>query len=136
MNPFVYARAASADEAIQTVGAEPGAAFFAGGTTLLDLMKLDVMTPEELVDINAVPLADVQVHENTVRIGALARMSDVAAHSEIVSRFPVIAEALLASASPQIRNMATIGGNLMQRTRCTYFRDNFWACNKRQPGSG
>src|SRR5438093_9927717 len=116
MNPFVYSRAATADEAIHTVVAEPGAAFFAGGTTLLDLMKLDVMTPEQLVDINAVPLAEVQVHGNMVRIGALARMSDVAAHPEIASKFPVIAEALLASASPQIRNMATIGGNLMQRT--------------------
>src|SRR5207302_9968053 len=91
---------------------------------------------EELVDINAVPLADVQIHDGMVRIGALARMSDVAVHPEITSRFPVIAEALLASASPQIRNMATIGGNLMQRTRCPYFRDTFWPCNKRDPGAG
>src|SRR5205085_2856663 len=117
-------------DAIQAVATEAGAAFFAGGTTLLDLMKLDVMTPEELVDINSVPLADVQVTDACIRVGALARMSDVATHPEITSRFPVLAEALLASASPQIRNMATIGGNLMQRTRCPYFRDTFWPCNK------
>jgi len=136
MNPFAYSRAATMDAAIQTMESRTGAAFLAGGTTLVDLMKLDVLAPEQVVDINSVPLSEISVGGDRVRIGALARMSDVASHAEIQSRFPVIAQALLASASPQIRNMATIGGNLMQRTRCPYFRDTFWACNKRHPGEG
>ena len=133
MKPFEFRRVATVDDAI---GAACEASFFAGGTTLLDLMKLEVMTPACLADVNSLPLADIEVRAEGLRIGALARMSDVAAHPEVARNYPVIAEALLNSASPQLRNMASIGGNLMQRTRCNYFRDLAWPCNKRMAGSG
>ena len=136
MHPFAYARASRPEEAIAAVSPEPGAAFLAGGTTMLDLMKLDVLTPTRLVDVNAVPLSAVEPIPGGLRIGALARMSDVAAHPDVARGFPVISEALLNSASPQLRNMASIGGNVLQRTRCSYFRDLSSRCNKRQPGSG
>ncbi len=136
MYPFAYARASRPEDAIAAVAAEPGAAFFAGGTTLLDLMKLDVVTPTRLVDVNALPLAAIEPIAGGLRIGALARMSDVARDPNVVKGFPVIAEALLNSASPQLRNMASIGGNVLQRTRCSYFRDLSAKCNKREPGSG
>ena len=136
MIPFAYARAARPEEAIAAVARDPGASFLAGGTTLLDLMKIDVMTPTRLVDVNALPLAAIEPIGGGLRIGALARMSDVAAHPEIVRGYPVISEALLNSASPQLRNMASIGGNVLQRTRCSYFRDLNSKCNKRVPGSG
>jgi xanthine dehydrogenase YagS FAD-binding subunit len=136
MHPFTYARARRPEEAIAAVAPDPGAAFLAGGTTLLDLMKLDVLTPTRLIDVNALPLAAIEPIAGGLRIGALARMSDVAAHPEVVRGFPVISEALLNSASPQLRNMASIGGNVLQRTRCSYFRDPAARCNKRQPGSG
>ena len=111
----------------------------AGGTTLIDLMKLDVMRPEGLVDIN--PLAgswsEINLDGGNLRLGALARMSDVAAHPDVQRNYPVIAESLKLAASPQLRNMATLGGNVLQRTRCSYFRDvSYTACNKRNPGSG
>src|SRR5207248_4370444 len=118
MQPMRYARAADAAAAIATVAAEPGAKFLAGGTTLLDLMKTEIETPSLLVDVNRVPLAAVERAGEAVRIGALARMSAVAQDALIRERCPVIAEALLSSAPPQLRNMATIGGNLLQRTRC------------------
>ncbi|MDR3618243.1 MAG: xanthine dehydrogenase family protein subunit M [Paludisphaera borealis] len=136
MNPFTYQRVSDATGAIAAVAGDEHAAFLAGGTNLVDLMKLHVMTPSRLVDVNAVPLAKIEAGRDGLRIGALARMSDVAADPDVAREFPVIAEALLASASPQLRNMATIGGNLMQRTRCPYFRGDDWACNKRMPGSG
>ena len=110
--------------------------FIAGGTDLLQLMKNWVERPKHLVDIDRLPLDRVEFTEQGARIGALARMSDVADNAELRRRHPVIAEALLASASPQLRNMATIGGNLLQRTRCGYFRDVGFPCNKRVPGSG
>ena len=135
MNSFDYRRASTAEEAIGAVAAN-GTVLFAGGTTLLDLMKLNVLGPARLVDVNALPLAEIEIRDEGLRIGALARMSDVAVHPEVARNYPVIAEALLNSASPQIRNMASIGGNLMQRTRCNYYRDIAWPCNKRQPGSG
>ncbi len=136
MHPFAYARASRPEDAIAAVAPDPGAAFFAGGTTLLDLMKLDVVSPTRLVDVNALPLAAIEPIPRGLRIGALARMSDVAVDPNVARDFPVIAEALLNSASPQLRNMASIGGNVLQRTRCSYFRDPSARCNKRQPGSG
>jgi xanthine dehydrogenase YagS FAD-binding subunit len=112
-------------------------AMIAGGTTLVDLMRLEVMTPEHVVDLNALPLAAIEpLADGGVSIGALATNAAVAAHPAIVARYPVLAEAILAGASPQVRNAATTAGNLLQRTRCPYFRDLASACNKRDPGSG
>ena len=135
MKPFSYQVVRAVDQA-SAAGARPGAAFFAGGTTLLDLMKLEVLAPDLLVDINDLPLSTVSHGAAGLSLGALVRMSDAAAHPEVAGRYPVIAEALLESASPQLRNMASLGGNLLQRTRCGYFRDTASACNRRQPGSG
>ena len=136
MQPFSYSRPATENEAIAAMQLEPAAAVIAGGTDLLDLMKLDVTAPSQLIDINGLPLAGIESTGQGVTIGALARMSDVARNATITRGFPVLSQALLASASPQLRNMATVGGNLMQRTRCPYFRDSTFACNKRDPGSG
>lgn len=136
MTPFTYARAAKPEDAVAAVAPHKDAAFVAGGTTLLDLMKLNVMAPAKLVDVNPLPLATIDANKDRLRVGALARMSDVADHAAVAKDYPVVAEALLASASPQLRNMASIGGNLLQRVRCSYFRDTAWPCNKRQPGSG
>ncbi|RVB73200.1 MULTISPECIES: xanthine dehydrogenase family protein subunit M [unclassified Mesorhizobium] len=138
MRDFSYLRANSVDAARQAA-ALPGAMLLAGGTTLIDLAKCGVTEPETVVDITHLKGLDViTVDDRGVTIGALARMSSVADHAEIKSRFPAVSEALWQAASAQLRNMATIGGNLMQRTRCPYFRDpaNFPACNKRTPGSG
>jgi xanthine dehydrogenase YagS FAD-binding subunit len=137
MRPFRYLRASDAATAIQQASA-PGAAYIGGGTGLVDLMKLDVQTPQLLIDIRMLERReDVSEGQDGVRISAGARNSDVARHPLIQRGYPVLAEALLAGASPQIRNMATVGGNLMQRTRCAYFRDvGVSACNKRAPGSG
>lgn len=136
MNPFTYERVNDQAGAIAALAGDASAAFLAGGTTLVDLMRLHVMTPARLVDINALPLAEIESGPTGLRIGSMARMSDVAAHPAVVRAYPVIAEALLAGATPHLRNMATIGGNLMQRTRCAYFRGEGWDCNKRMPGSG
>jgi xanthine dehydrogenase YagS FAD-binding subunit len=136
MLPFEYAKARNENDAMDRVRA-PKAAFVAGGTTLIDLMKLNVMLPAMLVDINGLPLDKIEVlPDGGLRIGAMVRNSDMAHHAEVIKRFPVLSQAVLAGASPQLRNMATTGGNLMQRTRCYYFRDTAYACNKRQPGSG
>jgi len=135
MQPFTYVRAADENGAISS-GAAAGAGYVAGGTTLVDLMKLEVMKPSTLVDIAALPLARIEPLGDGLRIGAMARNSDVAYHPLIAERYPVLAQALLSGASPQLRNMATVGGNLLQRTRCPYFRDGAAACNKRNPGSG
>lgn len=110
--------------------------FIAGGTTMIDLMKLEVMTPEQLVDINHLPMRGIEFGKDGLRIGALEKMSAVAEHADVVKNYPVISEALLQSASTQIRNMASMGGNLLQRTRCGYFRDVHTPCNKREPGTG
>ena len=138
MNPFTYSRATDAQQAISAVAAKPNTKFLGGGTNLIDLMKMGVETPAQLVDINRLPLTQVEeLPGGGVRIGGLARNSDVAEHPLIVQRYPVLSQALLAGASPQLRNMATTGGNLLQRTRCYYFYDpSFPACNKRDPGSG
>jgi xanthine dehydrogenase YagS FAD-binding subunit len=135
VNPFRYTLATRADDAV-TAGADRAAAFLAGGTTLLDLMKLNVMSPSRLIDVNRLPLATIEADKTGLKIGALARMSDVADDKSVRDGYPVIREALLESASPQLRNMASIGGNLLQRVRCPYFRDTAWPCNKREPGSG
>jgi xanthine dehydrogenase YagS FAD-binding subunit len=137
MNPFAYQRANAPDAAIQAVSAR-GAKFLGGGTNLVDLMKDDVEHPTLLVDVNHLDLAKVVESPNGgVMIGALVRNSDLANHELIRTNYPLLSEALLSGASPQLRNMATTGGNLMQRTRCYYFMDTaFPACNKRIPGSG
>lgn len=135
MKPFAYQVARSVEEA-RSAGGRAGAAFIAGGTTLLDLMKLEVLQPSRVIDLNGLSLLGIEAGPGGLRLGALERMSDVAANGNVVAGFPVIAEALLAGASPQLRNMATIGGNLLQRTRCPYYRDTASACNRRAPGSG
>ncbi|MER9917981.1 MULTISPECIES: xanthine dehydrogenase family protein subunit M [unclassified Mesorhizobium] len=138
MRDFSYVRADSIDAARQAA-ALPGAMLLAGGTTLVDLAKCGVAEPDSLVDITHLKGLDaIKVDAGSAMIGALAKMSHVADHAEIKSRFPAVSEALWQAASAQLRNMATIGGNLMQRTRCPYFRDpaNFSACNKRSPGTG
>jgi xanthine dehydrogenase YagS FAD-binding subunit len=138
MNPFTYSRAADPSQAVTAISGKPHVKFLGGGTNLIDLMKMGVETPDELVDINRLPLAQIEeLPDKRVRIGALARNSDVAEYDLIKSRYPVLSQALLSGASPQLRNMATVGGNLLQRTRCYYFYDPaFPACNKRKPGSG
>jgi len=137
MNDVDYRRPSTVAEAIR-LGAEPGAAYVAGGTNLIDLMKGHVALPTVLVDVNRLPLAAVTaLPEGGIRIGALVRNSDLANHPLVRERYPLLAQALVAGASPQLRNMATVGGNLLQRTRCHYFVDPaFAACNKRAPGSG
>jgi len=148
MRSFTYQRASDPTSAVQALAAtgsvdtplvDASSQALAGGTTLIDLMKLDVMRPSTLVDIN--PLANdwskIDLDGGNLRLGAMARMSDVAAHPDIQRNYPVIAESLQLAASPQLRNMATLGGNVLQRTRCSYFRDvSYSACNKRNPGSG
>jgi xanthine dehydrogenase YagS FAD-binding subunit len=145
MRPFTYERVDSATAAIAAFG--PGAAgaaperqYLAGGTTLIDLMKLDVMRPQTVIDINALDrtaLGRIEANGQSLRLGALAHMSEVADHPVIKRDYPMIAQSLQLAASPQIRNMATLGGNVLQRTRCPYFRDVSYAnCNKRVPGSG
>lgn len=137
MRAFAYEQARVPGDAVMAVAATPDAKFIAGGTNLVDLMRVGVETPGRVVDINALPLRGVTaLPGGGVRIGALARMSEVAEHPLIVAGFPAVSQALLASASPQLRNMASIGGNLLQRTRCPYFRDLALPCNKREPGTG
>jgi xanthine dehydrogenase YagS FAD-binding subunit len=139
MSPFSYSRASDAQTAVREVAANSKAKFLGGGTNLVDLMKMGVEQPEQLVDINRLDLTKVEELPNNggVRIGALVRNSDLAEHPLITSRYPVLSEALLSGASPQLRNLATTGGNLLQRTRCYYFYDPaFPMCNKRKPGSG
>lgn len=137
MHPFNYAPAADEQTALQNVGSNSNAKFLAGGTTLIDLMKLNVETPSALIDITPLPLSKIEaLPGGGFRIGALVKNSDLAHDPAIMTNYPVLSEALLSGASPQLRNMATTGGNLMQRTRCYYFRDTATPCNKRVPGSG
>ncbi len=136
MKPFAYVRPATVQEAV-IAAADPDAKLLGGGTNLLDLMKMGVEEPARLIDVTRLGFAEVEEYRGGIRIGAMARNSDVANHPLIRQRYPVLSEALLAGASPQLRNMATVGGNLMQRTRCHYFYDpSFAECNKRTPGSG
>src|SRR5215472_2218078 len=135
MVPFTYASARDEEQARSM--ASSASRFLAGGTTLIDLMKLHVEQPRKVIDISRLPLSD--IHElpgGSVRVGAMVRNSEMAHHDLIRSRYPVLSQAILAGASAQIRNMATTGGNLLQRTRCPYFRDSVMPCNKREPGSG
>ncbi|MEU3784329.1 xanthine dehydrogenase family protein subunit M [Streptomyces sp900129855] len=135
MHPFSYTRVSDTREALNA--GRGGGRYIAGGTTLVDLMRETVERPETLVDITRLPLGEVTVTERGgLRIGALVTMSEAAAHAKVRTLYPVVSEALELSASAQLRNMATIGGNIMQRTRCTYFRDVTADCNKREPGSG
>jgi CO/xanthine dehydrogenase FAD-binding subunit len=138
MHPFEYVRAADPAEAVATVTADPAAAYLAGGTTQLDLILKDgILDPERLVDITRLPLKGITVADGALRVGATTTMEELAADPTVAERLPLVREALLAGASVQLRNMATIGGNLLQRTRCRYFRDpTVAACNKRRPGSG
>lgn len=134
MFPFRFIKAT--DERSALAAGRAGAQYIAGGTTLVDLMRETVMRPAAVVDINGLPYRAIDLQPSTLRIGALVRMSELAAHPGVRGQFPVIAEALEAGASPQLRNMASIGGNLLQRPRCLYFRDVSAPCNRRAPGSG
>ncbi len=150
MRPFSYERADSPDAAARAavamnpaLGLAPTSApgqFIAGGTTMIDLMKLDVMRPSVLVDVNPLSAHEhgrIEAHEGGLRLGALVRMGDAQEHDVVKRDYPVIAQSLQLAASQQLRNVATLGGNMLQRTRCSYFRDTSWtACNKREPGSG
>jgi xanthine dehydrogenase YagS FAD-binding subunit len=148
MKPFTYQRAADADAALRAVHPHDAwrgdahvrapAQFLAGGTNLLDLMKIGVMTPESLVDINDLQATHgaIAIDEQGLRLGALVRMSELAEHADVRRDWRVVHDALWQAASPQLRQMASLGGNVLQRTRCNYFRDISWPCNKRRPGSG
>jgi xanthine dehydrogenase YagS FAD-binding subunit len=136
MRPFKYARATDPNGAAATVAANPQAKFLAGGTNLLDLMKEDVERPNQLVDLTRLKLAEIQRTRGGVSIGALATNTDTANHPLIRKNYPLLTQAIVAGASGQLRNMATNGGNLLQRTRCQYFYDTAMPCNKREPGTG
>src|SRR3954467_4599605 len=137
MRPFEYVRVEDPGAAVALVSADPQAEYLAGGTTELDLVLKDgVLEPGRLVDITRLPLRGITRAEDTLSIGALVTMNELAADPTVSERVPFVREALLAGASPQLRNMASIGGNLLQRTRCPYFRDVGADCNKRLPGSG
>jgi xanthine dehydrogenase YagS FAD-binding subunit len=136
MRPFTYERADDAKAAVRAVSSQRGAKFIAGGTNLIDLMKLQIETPPHLVDVNHLPLAGIEAADGGLRVGALVRNSALAADRRVRERYPVLSEALLAGASGQLRNKASTGGNLLQRTRCFYFYNRDKPCNKREPGSG
>jgi xanthine dehydrogenase YagS FAD-binding subunit len=136
MQAFEYRKPRSVAEAV-TAAAAPHARFVAGGTTLVDLMKLNVETPQLVIDINSLPLDKIErMADGGLRIGAMVRNSDLAHHKTVEQEYAVLSQALLSGASGQLRNMASTGGNLLQRTRCYYFRDPIYACNKREPGTG
>jgi xanthine dehydrogenase YagS FAD-binding subunit len=136
MQAFQYEKTTDVAGAVKSASAQ-GTKFIAGGTTLVDLMKLNVERPTGLVDINPLPLAQIEkTSDGGLRIGAMVRNSDLAHNPMVQQQYAVLSQALLSGASPQLRNMATTGGNLLQRTRCYYFRDTNYACNKREPGSG
>jgi len=137
MKTFTYLRAADVDAALQRIAAEPGARFLGGGTNLVDLMREGIEAPATLIDITRLPLDGIEeLPDGGLRIGALVRNSDLAAHPVVRGRYPFLSQAILLGATGQIRNMATVGGNLLQRTRCLYFYDEASACNKREPGAG
>jgi xanthine dehydrogenase YagS FAD-binding subunit len=136
MKPFAFTRASTNQTAIEAVIRDQASRFIAGGTNLVDLMKENIEQPSQLVDINRLALTQIEEHNGGLRLGALARNSDTANHRFVRERFPLVSQAILSGASAQLRNAATNGGNLMQRTRCYYFYDVAMPCNKRQPGSG
>jgi xanthine dehydrogenase YagS FAD-binding subunit len=133
---FDYVRPTTQKAAIDALNKDTSAQFIAGGTNLVDLMKRGVMAPQKLIDITNLPLKSIEHSGNVIRIGALALNSEVAEHELIMQKLPLLSQALKAGASPQLRNMATVGGNILQRTRCPYFYDTTMPCNKRQPGTG
>ncbi|HEX7183647.1 MAG TPA: xanthine dehydrogenase family protein subunit M [Thermoanaerobaculia bacterium] len=136
MRPFKYVRASDPDAAARGVAANPQAKFLAGGTNILDLMKEDVERPNELMDLTRLKLAEIKPARGGVSIGALATNTETANHPLIRQNYPLLTQAIVAGASAQLRNMATNGGNLLQRTRCQYFYDTAMPCNKREPGTG
>lgn len=137
MKPFAYTRPAGADDAVAEVAANPDAAYIGGGTNLVDHMKLGIAEPTSLVDVRDLLSHRIEdLPDGRVRVGAAVPNSDLAAHPEVRERYPVLAQALLAGASGQLRNAATTGGNLLQRTRCVYFQNRAMPCNKREPGTG
>jgi CO/xanthine dehydrogenase FAD-binding subunit len=136
VQPFEYVRAADVRHALAAAAADPAAAFLAGGTTQVDLMKDGVLGPTVLIDITRLPLRGVAADGGVLYVGALTTMEELAADPVVAERLSLVQESLLLAASPQLRNMATVGGNLLQRTRCRYYRDLSCACNKRAPGSG
>jgi len=136
MKQFQYIRAANQKAAIKALTKYPAAQFIAGGTNLIDLMKRGITTPDTIIDINSLPLKNIESYAGGVRIGALALNSEVAENKLIIQKHPLLAQALNAGASAQLRNMATVGGNMLQRTRCPYFYDTALPCNKREPGTG
>ncbi len=135
MRDIVFQRAGSVDDAVRAA-AQPDSAFLGGGTSLVDLMKLEVLNPVRVVDVTRLDLSAIDSSDKGIRLGATATNSAVANHADAKRRFPALSEALLSGASPQLRNMATVAGNLMQRTRCAYYRDLSTRCNKRNPGAG
>ena len=136
MIAFKYARTSNIADAVSQIAASPGAKFIAGGTNLVDLMKMHVERPTKLVDISKLPLDKIEQARGGLRIGALVRNTDLAYHPLVEKRYPMLSSAIMAGASQQLRNMASVGGNLLQRTRCAYFYDLATACNKREPGAG
>ena len=137
MRPFTYERATSPGAAAKAAALTRGARFIAGGTNLLDLMKLDIEQPTHLIDVSRLPMARIEATpEGGLRIGAGASNSTVAAHVDVRARYPVLSQAIVSGGSPQLRNKASVGGNLLQRTRCAYFYDTSKPCNKRTPGAG
>jgi xanthine dehydrogenase YagS FAD-binding subunit len=136
MNPFQYVRPVETAGAIRSLTKDPRAHLLAGGTNLIDMMKMGIVVPERLVDINHLPLKGIEKTGNGLRIGALSTNSEVADHRLVLENYPLLSLAINAGASPQLRNMATVGGNMMQRTRCPYFFDTTMPCNKRSPNSG
>lgn len=136
MKAFTFQRVAAADEAARALGARPGAMFLAGGTTLVDLMKVGVLTPDTVVSVRHLGMSNIDVSDGAIVVGANVTNSQLAWHPVVRDRYPVLSEAILSGATTQLRNMATVAGNIMQRTRCPYFRDVHASCNRRQPGSG
>src|SRR5258705_11642796 len=136
MNAFTFERLSGPKDAASAVVARPGAMFLAGGTTLVDLMKVDVLTPDTVVSVRHLDMSRIDVSDDAIAIGATVTNSHLAWHPVVRDRFPVLSEAILSGATTQLRNMATVAGNILQRTRCPYFRDVHASCNRREPGSG
>ena len=136
MKDFTFQRLAAAEDVVRAVAGRPGAMFLAGGTTLVDLMKVDVLTPDTVIGVRPLGLSNIDVSDDAIVVGATVTNSQLAWHPVVCERYPVLSEAILSGATTQIRNMATVAGNILQRTRCSYFRDVHASCNRRQPGSG
>src|SRR4030095_10852929 len=136
MKDFTFHRLAAAEDAARAVAGRPGAMFLAGGTTLVDLMKIDVLTPDTVVGIRHLGMSGIDVSDDAIAIGATVTNSQLAWHPVVRDRYPVLSEAILSGATTQLRNMDTVASNILQRTRCPYFRNVHASCNRRQPGSG